>query len=103
MKERSHQKGIPEVQGAMNLTIPPDIVRHFKKVTGAETKEELQTVFRFILALGERTIDKIWRNNEGQIIYRFGGTEEVIYDGYTKTFGDSKPENEGPDEESGSS
>ena len=77
-----------ELNKPWRVIIPPDIVRHLATITESESQEDFKKVFRFILAIGERVIEKVWTNNDGQLIYRIGGKEEIIYDGYTHTFGD---------------
>lgn len=97
MQERPTSQNKPEFKNPWNLTIPPDIVNHLASITESQNHEDLRKVFQFILAIGERVVEKIWATNDGQLIYRIGGKEEVIYDGYTRSFGDA--ENSTPDEE----
>ena len=88
MNENQSSLGKPDFNKPWEVTIPVDIVRHLATITESQNREDFRKVFRFILALGERVVEKIWATNDGQLIYRIGGKEEIIYDGYTHTFGD---------------
>lgn len=67
-------------EGHYLLKLPKDIVNHLKKLSGAETQEEVAQLLRFFTLLGERSTEKMLKGG-GKIIHRAeNGEETTIFD-----------------------
>lgn len=76
----AEREPIENREGHYLLKLPNDIVDHLKKLSGADTKEEVNQLFRIFTLLGERSTEKILKKS-GKIIHRTeNGEETIIFD-----------------------
>lgn len=62
-----------------HIILPNDIIDSLKKLSGAETPEEVKRIGYLFTLIGSRSLEELLKRGEGQIIFRSrDGLEEVV-------------------------